>query len=243
MQRRLCGGSGDGVDVVVASNNLAALLRSVNRIADAEALLVDAHAMVQRLWRKQDSSAGVRQLLNLASLYVARRRLQEAETHIVDAVGMARRLWGDQPHTDVVKCVTAMGVLRKSQLRFDDAETQLQAALSLTRLRWKDRDHVDCMRQMAVLAALYRDMRRCVVSSVCVCALALRVCAPRQHMCALRAVCTASVCRCRVSLRLNAMLCTHSACCSGVQVRRRGDAARRLHRHVRAAVGQRRGSR
>lgn len=75
------GAKGSGEDVAVAASNLALVLRDLGRYAEAEPLLTEALAILEKAWGAEDPRL-CSTLDKLASVYRARDRMEQAEASL-----------------------------------------------------------------------------------------------------------------------------------------------------------------
>jgi tetratricopeptide (TPR) repeat protein len=138
-------------------NNLAALLQSTNRLAEAEPLMRDALKLDRATYGDDHPVVAVR-LNNLAQLLRATNRLAEAEPLMRDALRISHAAHG-RDHPQVAIDLNNLGSLLQDTGRLSEAELLVREALRIDRAVYGN-DHPQVAIVLSNLASLLQATNR-----------------------------------------------------------------------------------
>ncbi|MCG2750090.1 MAG: toll/interleukin-1 receptor domain-containing protein [Desulfobulbaceae bacterium] len=144
-------------DTVVSMNNLALLLKTTNRLTEAEPLMRRALAIDEKSYGGDHPNVA-RDLNNLAALLQATNRLTEAEPLMRRALAINEKSYGGD-HPDVAIDLNNLAQLLKATNRLTEAEPLMRRALAIDEKSY-GANHPDVARDLNNLAQLLQDTNR-----------------------------------------------------------------------------------
>lgn len=138
-------------------NNLAQLLKAINRLSEAEPLMRRALAIDEKNYGAEHPNVGIH-LANLAQLLQATNRLNEAEPLMRRALSNAEKSYGGE-HPYVASHLNNLAVLLQGTNRLSEAEPLIRRALTIDEKSF-GKDHPKVATRLNNLANLLHAMNR-----------------------------------------------------------------------------------
>ena len=145
----------EGQKVATAMSDMAGVLSSQDKDAEAEPILRTALAMQQKLLGPEHPDIAA-SLNDLASVLSSLGRNEEAEALLSKALAMRKKLLGDE-HVDVASSVNNLALMLSSQGKYGDAEPLLRKSLAM-RQKLLGPEHPDVASSFNSLATVLDKM-------------------------------------------------------------------------------------
>jgi tetratricopeptide (TPR) repeat protein len=147
----------DHPNVAASLNNLAGLLRTTNRLAEAEPLMLRALTITEASYGPDHPEVAI-DLNNLAGLLQDTNRLTEAEPLMRRALAISEASLGSE-HPMVATALMSLAMLLKATNRLTEAEPLMLRALAIKEASYGP-DHPDVARKLNNLALLLQATNR-----------------------------------------------------------------------------------